>query len=441
MKTITANTHLTFRGPPNPVKKVHKTIDLPFELSKNSKGVVMNLNGKKIDLQVGEYTDWVRLVFKTGTGININGICRFLLKSWEPYVELYITPINIDPDKPALPISSPAVYSTYLAKKLGPFATLGLAEDTWALNENVINEEQFLKQAWDIHDERERMFFDALENLDRGVLALVFDSTDRIQHTFMRYLHDDHPANEGRDREIHKNAIEHLYTECDKLIEKITNKLDDDTLFIVMSDHGFKPFKRGININRWLYDNGYLVLKEDGKGGEWFDGVDWEKTKAYALGLAGIYLNRKGREGKGTVGSAEALQIKAEIIEKLHEYRDPERNEIAINQVFDSGQVMSGPYLKNAPDLIVGYKPGYRASWASVTGTVMEDIFTDNTKAWSGDHCMDPRTVPGVFFSNKKVSDEYLSIMDIAPTVLDMFGLKPPAYMDGKVLSVTLKEK
>ena len=425
-------------GPPNPMTKTHEKIEIPFSISRNGKKerTVMTICGKKVVLKTDEYSEWLKLTFNAGLGVKITGICRFLLKQIEPELDLYVTPINIDPDKPALPISYPTVYSTYLAKKHGSFATLGLAEDTWALNEGVIDEGQFLRQVWDIHQEREVMFFDALENLDRGLLTVVFDTTDRIQHTFMRYLHEDHPANRGRDIEQHKEAIETLYRRCDDLVGRILEKIENDTLFIVMSDHGFKPFKRGINLNRWLLDNGYLELKEGGSGGEWFEGVDWSKTKAYALGLAGIFINRKGREGKGCVSRDEVDTLKAEIGDKLRGLVDPLKNIVAITEAFDSARVLNGPYLNHAPELIVGYTPGYRASWASVTGTVIEDLFTDNVKAWSGDHCIDPRAVPGVFFCNKKIFDKRLSIMDIAPTVLNAFGVKVPGYMDGKVLSM-----
>ena len=430
-------------GPPNPMTKAHDQIRLSFKVSRNGKPgqAVLEIDRQKHPLELGKYTDWVKVTFRTGAGGKITGLCRFLLKQLEPEFEMYVTPINIDPEKPALPISTPAYYSTYLAKKMGPFATLGLAEDTWALNERVIDEKDFLQQTWDIHAERERMFFDAIENLDQGLLAIVFDATDRIQHTFVRYLHEDHPANRDREKVLYKDEIRNLYKKCDDLVGRTLEKMGDDTVLMVMSDHGFKPFKRGINLNRWLYDNGYLVLQKDGNGGEWFEGVEWSQTEAYALGLAGIFINRKGREGKGIVAPEEAVRLKNEIAEKLETLRDPERAENAINKVYDSAAVLNGPYVKNAPDLIVGYKPGYRASWASVTGTVMEDLFTDNTKAWGGDHCMDPKTVPGIFFCNKKIGEGDLSIMDIAPTVLDLFGQKIPSYMDGKVMAMSIDEK
>lgn len=427
-------------GPANPLTRDHQPIQVPLVIEPNGKNgtAVLTVSGQKIHIKQGQYTEWIKVTFNAGLGVKISGICRFLAKSLDPELDLYVTPINIDPDKPALPISWPAVYSTYLAKKHGSFATLGLAEDTWALNERIIDEGQFLQQTWDIHAEREWMFFNALDNMDRGVLACVFDSTDRIQHTFMRYLHSDHPANRGRDTIVFQKAIEQLYEKCDDLVGRILEKLDDHTIFIIMSDHGFKAFKRGVNINRWLLDNGYLVLKDDASGGEWFDGVDWSKTRAYALGLAGIFFNRKGREGHGIVSKDQVNALKKEIINKLTGLQDPDRKETAITQVFNSADVMKGPYLEWAPELIVGYKPGYRASWASATGTVLEDLFTDNIKAWSGDHCMDPRAVPGIFFCNKKVSNRELSIMDIAPTVLDIFGVKCPPYMDGKPLEIEL---
>ena len=99
-----------------------------------------------------------------------------------------MTPINIDPEKPALPISHPFYHSICLAKLHGTFSTLGLSEDTWALNEGVIDEGAFLKQAYDIYEERKGLLMDVLRKNKAGFVAAVFDTTDRIQHLFFRYL-------------------------------------------------------------------------------------------------------------------------------------------------------------------------------------------------------------------------------------------------------------
>ena len=99
-------------------------------------------------------------------------------------------------------------------------------------------------------------------------------------------------------------------------------------------------------------------------------------------------------------------------------------------------KIYTGPYKNESPDLIVGYNRGYRASWETAVGQVTDKIFHDNTKAWSGDHCIDHSLVPGVLFCNRPIATEQARLMDIGPTVLDMFGVDVPKYMDGKPLAV-----
>jgi len=221
----------------------------------------------------------------------------------------------------------------------------------------------------------------------------------------------------------------------DLLIGEVMEKIGEDDLLIVVSDHGFKPFRRGVNLNSWLYLNGYLSLKGGKQSREWFRDVDWKKTRAYALGLGGIYLNLKGREAQGIVQPGkEAELLKEELVRKLSGLRDGESGKVAINQLFDAATLYSGPYIPNAPDLIVGYNEGYRASWDGVTGKVNETVFEDNVKKWSGDHCIDPRLVPGVFFCNRKIDTHEPKLIDVAPTALDAFGVSIPPYMDGRAL-------
>jgi predicted AlkP superfamily phosphohydrolase/phosphomutase len=203
-----------------------------------------------------------------------------------------------------------------------------------------------------------------------------------------------------------------------------------------MSDHGFKQFTREINLNTWLYQNGYLKLKKGADGGkEWLGDVDWSRTKAYAMGLAGIYLNIKGRESQGIVNPGEETEaLKKELIRALTGLPDPQKKQPAINRIYSTTEVLNGPYLDNAPDLIVGYNPGYRAAWDSVTGKIGKIVLTDNEKAWGADHCIDPEFVPGVLFTSRKINNEKPAIIDIAPTVLELFGIPVPKYMEGKSL-------
>ena len=430
------NTYIS--GPENTMLKTAEEIRLPLTLriSEAQDEIQVAVAGRKLRLKPRTFSPWIRLAFKPGLGIKIKAICRLYVTQVKPHFELYITPLNIDPEKPALPISHPLIYSIYLAKLLGSFITLGEANDTWALNEGVLSEEAFLELTYSNHKEWEGMLFNALRKTKRGVVAIVFETTDSIQHMFFRYLDKAHPALKTGQAKMSAQVIEDLYVKMDGLVGRVLKTLDERSVLIVMSDHGFKSFRRGININTWLYQNGYLSLK-DGKtaGGEWFKDVDWRRTKAYGLGLGGVYLNMKGREAQGIVEpGAEAKALKAELAGKLQGLKDPDKGEVGISRIYDRDALPAGPYKENCPDLIIGYNQGYRASWEGVTGVVGGAIFEDNVKAWSGDHCIDPALVPGVFFCNRPVQSSAPAIIDIAPTVLNLFGVEVPAHMDGRAL-------
>ncbi|HVS63497.1 MAG TPA: alkaline phosphatase family protein [Thermoanaerobaculia bacterium] len=428
----------TIQGPENTFLESGEPLRLPvtIELDRRAKTARLDLGAEHLVLREGELSDWVTLVFAALPGIKVHGMCRLQVTEIGEHFSLYLSPINLSPEKPAMPISHPGYYSTYLTKKVGPYSTLGLAEDTWALNEGITDDATFLKQTYDIDRERESMFFAALEKLRRGALVCVFDATDRIQHMFWRYLEEGHPAARGIVDPEHKDAIVEHYQHNDALVGRVMAKLRDGDLLMVLSDHGFDSFRRGVNLNRWLLDNGYLVLKQDSDGSEeWLTGVDWSKTRAYALGLSGMFLNLEGREANGIVKpGAEAKRLKAEIIAGLNGLRDDEAGAVGVNEAFASEDVYSGPYLGSAPDLIIGYAPGYRTSWDCATGVVSAPLFEDNVKAWSGDHCIDPRLVPGVFFCSRPIEAVEPSLIDIAPTALELFGIRPPAHMEGRSL-------
>ena len=424
-------------GPDNSVVENSGEMRIPIEIrvGKNGDGAELVIDKRSYPLALREYTPWIELKFRTAARFGVRGICRFYLKELSPHFKLYMTPVNVDPDKPALPISHPVTYAIYLSKTQGRYSTLGLAEDTWALNERVLDEQAFLEQAWLIHEEREKMLFDALEKTTRGAVVCVFDITDRLQHMFFRYLEADHPANRGKDVVKHRDAIKDLYKKMDDLVGRVMDSVDGDTTLAVMSDHGFKPFRRGVNLNSWLAQNGYMTLVAEPTGEQWFQDVDWSKTRAFAVGLGGIYLNLKGRRPHGIVESGdEERRLRKEIQEKLRGLRDEEKQSRAVAEVYDCKEIYEGPYVREAPDLFVGFEVGYRASWGCATGEVGENLFEDNVKSWSGDHCMNPPDVPGIFFCNRKIAADRVHIMDIGPTVLDLFGVPVPSYCDGKPL-------
>jgi len=424
-------------GPDNPLVEGNPPMSLPIEieLDTGAENARVRLGDERFTLSGREYSPWIPLVFQPGLGRKVRGIARFCVRAWEPHFELYMTPIHLDPSSPAMPLSHPMTYAMYLSKLLGPYATLGLAEDTWALNARVLDEQSWLDQAWGIHEEREKMFFHSLKMSRKGLIAVVFDGTDRIQHMFMRYDHPDHPANRDKDTVEFKDTLDELYERSDDLLGRTLEHVDDKTVLMVISDHGFTHFSYGVNLNSWLHREGYLVLRDGAtESGEWFEKVDWTKTRAFAMGLTGIFINRKGREGKGVVSKKELGPLKRELEEKLGGLVDERNGNVAINRVFDVDRFYDGPFTDDAPDFIVGYADGYRASWECAVGVVDDRVFVDNTKSWSGDHCLDYETVPGIFLCNRRIDVENPRLMDIAPSILALFGVGVPGHMTGKPL-------
>jgi predicted AlkP superfamily phosphohydrolase/phosphomutase len=419
-------------GPPNP-KDGSALLKVPVHIDRNPKkgDAEVTIGKERVTLELGEYSDWVRVSFKMGAIAQAHSIARLMLVSKAPF-RLYITPLNIDPENPALPISHPNFYSIYLSKLHGSYATLGLAEDTWAHTEGVINDTGFLDQAYDIDKEREKMFFGALDRTRKGLCTVVFDTPDRIQHMFMR-PRDAKPGTMV-DPTAPNEVLDDMYQRMDKIVGQTLAKTRKKDVLIVMSDHGFSTFDRGVNLNTWLEREGLLFRKDEAKHSRYLQGIEWSKSPAYVFGLAGMYLNIKGREGKGIVEKKDAAQLKAEITKKLLDLVDPVTGKKAIYAVHDSSVCYTGPFANSGPDLLVGFAEGYRASWRAAAGEVEDEIFSDNTKSWSGDHCVDRAQVPGIVLCNRKLNVEQgIGLIDIAPTVLDFFGVPVPKHMDGRI--------
>jgi predicted AlkP superfamily phosphohydrolase/phosphomutase len=281
---------------------------------------------------------------------------------------------------------------------------------------------------------------DELEAFKQGFFYCLFDTPDRIQHMFWRFTEPDHPANRGLPPSgAFAQVIDDCYRRCDAVVGKAFAFCDDETLFIALSDHGFNSFRRGVHLNTWLHDNSLLALHDGVRPGEaagdLLRQVDWSRTKAYALGLGGIYLNLKGREEQGIVPPEEGEALKAAMARGLTGLSDPERdNALAIHQVQPREAIYHGPYLEEAPDLMVDFAPGYRISWSSSMGGIAESVFEDNVKKWSGDHIIDPAHVPGALFMNRPFRAERARLLDLAPTILAALGVPKGLAMEGESL-------
>jgi len=408
-------------------------VPLKIILKPEEEKISIEFQNNHFFLKKGVWSDWQRVSFKIGFLKKIHGIVRFYLKSIAPDFELYCSPINFNPQRPPFSISYPEDLSKKIANKLGLFYTQGMPHDTWALTENRIDEKAFLEHADIILEEKRKILEEGLKEFKRGVFFFYIDTLDPIQHMFWRYIDPKHPLYEPNSP--YKDTIFKYYEKMDKILGEVLKNIDSDTTLIVLSDHGFASFRQAVHLNRWLLENGFLTLKEGREEGrEFFEDIDWSKTKAYALGFGGIYLNRIGREKYGIVDDAEVEELKKEIQEKLRQWQDSVVGENIIKEVYLTEEIFNGSYMKDAPDLFVGFNSGYRASWQTALGGIPKTLIEDSKKKWSGDHLIDPNLVPGVIFVTKKVELEEPQIIDIAPAILGFFGIAKPEVIQGEEL-------
>jgi hypothetical protein len=216
-------------------------------------------------------------------------------------------------------------------------------------------------------------------------------------------------------------------------------RIGKDDVLMVISDHGFSSFRRGINLNAWLHREGYLALKPGATGGgEWLRHVDWTATKAYCVGLTGCFST-------WPAASNRASSRRAPL--RRRSRRKSSRNsagcailsgrEVGIREAFDTTTLYRGPYRDNAPDILIGYNAGYRVSWDCAARHRLGAGVQDNTRAWSGDHCIDPRLVPGVFYCNRHTATEDPALIDIAPTALRLLeSSRRRIWTDGRQMGL-----
>lgn len=432
-------THLF--GPRHPKHGTEVRAEIVIEPHTAARKVVVHSEGtpRRLEVREGEWSDWLRVKFKLGLLQSTSGVVRFHLVRVEPELELYASPVNFDPDLPVFPISSPWEYAGELAREVGTFHTTGMVEDHTGLNNGRLSEEAYLAQCDQVLREREGMMLYELERFDRGFFFCLFDTPDRVQHMFWRFREAAHPANGASGvRTGMERVVEEHYRRCDAIVGRALEYADDRTLFVALSDHGFNSFQRGVHLNSWLRDQGLLTLR-DGvapgeEAGELLRRVDWSRTKAYALGLSGIYLNLRGREAEGIVAREDATALGAEIARGLGGLVDPERGRTAVESVSQRDEVYRGPFAAESPDLVVNCASGYRISWTTALGGVPAERFEDNRKRWSGDHIVHPDLVPGALFMNRQFRGGAARLVDLAPTVLAALGIPRGPAMEGNSL-------
>jgi predicted AlkP superfamily phosphohydrolase/phosphomutase len=424
-------------GPDNTFRRGSPPALEPFTVSIDPLDPVarFEVQDAKFVLRESEWSDWIHVQFRLIPFIgNVKGICRFYLKQAHPRFQLYVSPVNIDPADPALPISTPKSYSRQLVEETGEFYTQGISEDTKALSAGVLDDKEYLDQAKTVLAEHRRIFDAEFPKFRRGVFFFYFSSLDLNSHMLWRLIDPQHPEYNAESAAQYGSALPEFYQQIDQVLGEVLPRLDDHTTLLVLSDHGFAAYNRSFNLNTWLLNNGYITLRSETNPDQSvaFANVDWSRTRAYGLGLNGLYLNLRGRERGGIVEpGARADALLKEIKDKLLNLRDPENNLVAITRVDRAREVYQGPYALAGPDLIVGYNRGYRAGWQTILGNFPADVFENNENPWSGDHCVDYTLVPGVLLSNRPTDAASPALTDIAPTILAQFGIRQPDGMMG----------
>lgn len=434
----------TIEGPSNPLTDRGTPIEVDITFTRSDTEVSLKFPGSDtFVLKSDEWSGWKTVVFPMGLGQSVSGVVRCHLNSLDPF-ELYMTPIQINPKDPVMAISHPEDYSHHLAKRIGYFYTMGMAQDDQALKDEAIDDGTFLEQSYQGLRERRRIAGIELHRGDNGLLVAVFDTTDRIQHLMWRHRDEDHPLHEPEKAQKYAEAIPDVYRTMDEILGQFMNATDEDVPIIVVSDHGFVSFRRQFQVNTWLHRNGYLTLMGpgDSTSGRFFRNargrfdVDWSKTSAYQVGLTGIYLNVRGRESQGIVSPEKKWTVARKIKRELEQVVDPATGRKVFEEVHLGKNIYEGLFWQDGPDLVLGYNQGYRTAWASARGEVVkEKIVEDNLNKWSGDHIVNAPQVDGTLATNFSIDEAQPEIYDVAATVLKYYGLKLPQTVDGRSLN------
>jgi predicted AlkP superfamily phosphohydrolase/phosphomutase len=416
-------------GPPDPLRRDGRALTFPFTAFVDAERSVARivLGDEEALLAEGEWSEWLPVAFELAMpGQRLRAMVRFYLRRVRPELQLYATPLNLDPLAPALPISTPPDFAAELARANGRYYTQGMPEDTKALTGGVFDRDDFLRQAAMTAAENRRQLRWLLDRFTGGLLFFYFGHIDQVSHMLWAALDSTHPGHDPAADARYVGVITGLYLQADSIVGEVLARLDGDDVLLVMSDHGFTSWKRAVNLNTFLAERGYLAVDTASATDDaaYFPGVDWSRTQAYALGLNGLYVNLRGRERVGTVPRAERSALMAELSGALLRLTDPETGERVIARVYNRDETYADTgHADIGPDLVVGYAKGYRGSNESALGQVLRPVIRDNLDAWSGDHAMVHDAVPGVLFSSRALGRPVASLRDLAGAVLAEFGL------------------
>ncbi len=468
--------HTELAGPPNPIVRqqlqqirakgrgitdadrariaeleAQEDVRVPMTIHWNKRegerSATIEVQGQSIMLKPGGWSRWIDLEFRVNFLVRVHGMAQMYLVNADDELQLYVSPVNWKADNPPMPMSYPESFAGDLYERLGPYRTLGWAEATWPLNEGRLDDRTFMDDLYRAFDDRAQVILSRIDARNWDLMVGVIESTDRVQHMMWRLIDPKHPLYDAALAAKLGDSIERVYRRADQFVGEMLEHLEPGTPILIVSDHGFHSWRKAVNLNTWLVQNGYMTLRGQRAGekrlddlfggGEFWEDVDWSRTRAYAMGIGQIYFNLKGREAEGIVSAgAEYTELAEELSAKLLTFRDPEDGTPIVRAVYKRDDTYKGEYLQNASDLQVGMADGYRVSWQTTLGGAPKEVVYANDRKWSADHGgYDYQATSGVLISTRRLeAGRTPHIMDIAPTVLKYFGLAVPAEIDGKSL-------
>lgn len=373
------------------------TLPISIFWNRTGKAATIEIDGASIRLEEGEWSKWIAVDFSPRLFSHLRGMVAFSLVRAASAFALYASPINWKADRPPAPLSSPARLASDLYERIGPYRTLGWAEATAALDAGLIDEKVFMDDVYRAFDDRAQIILQRVDSKTWDLLVGEVDSLDRVQHVMWRLMDPAHPAHDRTLATKYGDAVEHMYRRCDDLLGDVMKHAGPDTAIIVVSVHGEHGLTQTFDLNRWLAE-------------EHLPG------KATATKAGGIVL------------SPEARGVEDHLIARLTALLDPATNTPLVSAVYKRETVYTGPYVSNAPDLQVGFAPGYGIGAAPT-------VLATNRRKWSADHAaLDYRSVPGTLMSSRPTTTDSPRVIDIAPTVLRYFGVPIPSEIDGTPL-------
>lgn len=423
---------------PGPVDPLGRggALSIPFRLE-DSVPPRLHL-GDAVHVLEDQFSEFVELEFPLGRILPpLRGLTRFRALNAEA-TRIYQEPVGFDPrhQLPTACITTPRALGSDLCAH-GLFETCGWATATNPFQDERIGADVFMEDVRSVLAADERLLMEEAQRPDWKLFFSVLAAPDRVQHVAWSAFDVTHPGHSRADKRLGA-AIPWVYREVDRIVGRLRREIltSADTLMLV-SDHGFAPFREAVNLNRWLADQGLLVAASGARSlgadlGQPVRSVDWSQTRAYHLGLGRIWLNMKGREPHGIVPAAEAgallQELRTQLLELRHEGRPVVRSVAIAAELYGAGSSAGA-------DLVIGFERGFRTSWDACLLGCDEPVVAENTTRWTGDHCsVDPELVPGVLFASRPLAEGEARIVDVLPTVLDALGVAKPRDLDGRSL-------